>query len=253
MIITVCAEPPEGELEQRARALADQLSLPIGDAASAQLSLVVTPSGLELRERAAPRSHPLRVDFNTQSVIRRIKAGAFAGEMLVRAMGKGDRQRTAIDATAGLGRDAFLLASAGFEVTAVERHGVLAALLEDGIGRGREAAALAEPLSRLRLVHADSRVLLGSLEPDQQPDLIYIDTMFPERTKSAQVKKEMRLCRLLAGEDPDAPELLDIARRTARNRVVVKRGLRSPPMGEVAPSHNLRGTTIRYDVYISAR
>ncbi len=246
------ADPQDDALIARARSLAGRLRLAGGTGEPDRLLLVVTPTGLELREPAGPRSRPMRVDFTAGPLARRAGQASLSGDLLVRAMGRRLERRTVVDATAGLGRDAFLLACAGFQITAIERCGVLAALLEDGIERGRAVDKLAEPLSRLEMLHADARDYLAALREHDRPALIYIDTMFPERAKSALVKKEMRMCRLLTGADLDAPDLLAVARRVARDRVVVKRALRSPPMDEAPPSHSLRGTTIRYDVYRGA-
>ncbi len=161
------------------------------------------------------------------------------------------------DATAGLCRDAFLLACLGCRVTAVERSAVLAALVEDGLERARRRLDpnLAAAIDRITFSCADAREVLASLggddvPDDDVPDVVYIDPMYPPTGKSALPQKEMRLSRALVGDDPDAAELLTIARGVARRRVVIKRHPRAPALGD-APSLTVTGRRVRYDVYLT--
>ena len=229
-------------------ALAAQLHLPIAhDDADFDLLLELTPDRLQLRQ---PRSKlgPVYCDFIEGAVgYRRRNPQAQAG-LLKRAIGW---RRTdlpgVVDATAGLGRDAVMLASLGCAVTAVERSPIIAALLRDGLERAaHHDSAFRAP----RLVEADARRYLASLDGDHRPDVVYLDPMFPHRGKSAAVKKEMIVCRLAAGDDGDAGELLAAALAAARNRVVVKRPLRAAALEGPAPSHAIRGSSVRFDVYL---
>ncbi len=234
-------------LKSRAEELARELALPLAitGAADSDLQLVLTPEHLELYDRRDPRMGPVHMDFSHID-LRPYSANLSRRQPLARAFGK--KARTIVDATAGYGQDALLLALMGFRVTAIERSPVIAALARDGLDR------LALPggimlSERLQLVSGDSRVLLPALAP--RPDAIYLDPMFPpKRRKSAAVKKEMRLLRELVGDDPDAPELLEISRGIARNRVVVKRPDDAPPLAP-NPSMSLTGKLVRYDVYLA--
>ena len=156
---------------------------------------------------------------------------------------------TIVDATAGLGRDAFLLASLGAQVTLIERsphvHARLAAGLEAAAADGRTA----EVVARMTLLHGDARLLLPTLAAD----VVIVDPMHPERTSSALVKKDMRLLRDLVGTDPDQLELMQAALACAGKRVVLKWPRKGPPMpGLRAPSHQIVGKTLRYDVFMTA-
>lgn len=170
-----------------------------------------------------------------------------------------------VDATAGLGEDTLRLACFGARVIAIERSPLLRRLLEDGLNHlvRRDAAAGGSPLpggnmgplaaaaSRIDVVGGDARTVLETIEP--QPDVVYIDPMFPpKRRASALPPKPMQLLRALVGSDPDAPELLEVARRVALRRVIVKRPDHAPPLaaGAVA-SHG--GKLVRYDVYLPVR
>lgn len=161
---------------------------------------------------------------------------------------------TVLDATAGLGRDAFVLATLGCRVTLVERVPLVAALLEDALRRASTDVDVAPIVARMRLVVTHSVTYLEALAENDSPDVIYLDPMYPEREKSALVKKEMRFLRALAGDDLDAAVLLSMALRKARRRVVVKRPKRAPPLSsDPAPSHVIESENTRYDVYVTKR
>lgn len=155
-----------------------------------------------------------------------------------------------VDATAGLGRDAFLLASLGAEVTLIERSPQVHGRLAQAIAAAREADPdTAAAASRMDLRLGDARELLKELSPD----VVVVDPMHPERTSSALVKKDMRLLRSLVGTDPDQLELMQAALASARKRVVLKWPRKGAPMpGLRAPSHQIVGKTLRYDVFMTA-
>lgn len=234
-------------LKSRAEDLARELALPLARAGDADsgLQLVLTPKHLELRDGRDPRLGPVYVDF-THLDLRPYSANLSRRQPLARAFGK--KTRTIVDATAGYGQDALLLALMGFRVTAIERSPAVAALARDGLTRlaALTGTALA---GRLELVTGDAHLLLGAIAP--RPDAIYLDPMFPpKRRKSAAVKKEMRLLRELVGDDADAVPLLEISRSIARDRVVVKRPDDAPPLAP-EPSMSLTGKLVRYDVYLA--
>jgi 16S rRNA (guanine1516-N2)-methyltransferase len=103
-------------------------------------------------------------------------------------------------------------------------------------------------IDRIDLLVGDSRVILESLPDVQRPDVVYLDPMYVPRRKTVAVRKEMRICRRLVGDDTDAGELFEVAHRAARKRVVVKRQLRAPVLSP-DPTKQYTGTTVRYDVY----
>lgn len=251
-VMGVASESPLAGSAERAARLASDLGLPLItlDQPGFRLQLVVTDKRLELRETGR-KSGPVYVDFVSGRVGARRRGGALLRDPLVRAVGRKAEPWDVWDVTAGLGRDALLLAWSRCRVTMVERSPVLAALLEDGLTRATREPELHPVVSeRLRLVRGDARQLLAELPEADRPHAIYIDPMFPQRAKTALSKKEMQVCRLVAGEDADAAELFEIARGTARCRVVVKRWLHAPPLGP-NPAIQYKGRSIRYDVYLS--
>ena len=229
---------------EKATRLAERLKLPTDG--ESELVLQLGAEGLQIKGRDAGA---VRVDFASGALLHRRKFGGGQGQMIAKAIGIQSGVRpTVLDATAGLGRDAFILASLGCQVTMVERHPVIAALLEEGIERARQDEETSAIMARMRLIHADA-VKCMCLWEEESPQVVYLDPMFPERDKSALVKKEMRLFRLLAGDDDDAPALLKAALALATHRVVVKRHKTSSAIAGVTPGYVLQGQSNRFDIY----
>jgi len=221
---------------------------------------------LVLRDINEGRMLPLAVDFLEPRLLHRLKHGLSKRQPMARALGFGSAKKAGrpyvIDATAGLGVDSFFMAALGCRVLAVERSETVAALLEDGLRRLRAAVARGgvEPyealngiVERLSLVKGDAREVLASLDEAECPDIVYLDPMYPEedRSESALPKKGMQMFRRLIGDDADVESVFEIARKKARDRVVVKRPLRAPPIAGVRPTHSFEGKTARYDMYHS--
>ena len=80
-------------------------------------------------------------------------------------------------------------------------------------------------------------------------DVVYLDPMFPERKKSAKVKKQMQAFHAIVGTDADADGLLALALNVATYRVVVKRPAGANYLAEKKPSYSLEGKSTRYDIY----
>lgn len=202
----------------------------------------------------------LEVDFVGGRTGHRLRHGGGRGQTLARAVGagKGRNLPRILDATAGLGRDAAVLATIGCPVLAVERQAPIFALLADGLARAladEETAALLG--GHLQILEADATQLLDAWAQDATatplasfvPEVIYLDPMHPPRRKAAQVRKEMRVFRDLVGIDEDQQQLLAAALGCAVERVVVKR-----PMGADAllpgVAQRLSGKTTCYDLYL---
>ncbi|ENO7542252.1 MULTISPECIES: class I SAM-dependent methyltransferase, partial [unclassified Providencia] len=184
------------------------------------MALVLTPENLQLRKMDEPKLGGIFVDFVSGAMAHRRKFGGGRGEAVAKAVGiKKDYLPDVIDATAGLGRDAFVLAALGCQVRMFERHPVVAALLDDGLQRGYQDSEIGEWLKqRMSLIHASSITALANITTP--PDVIYLDPMYPHRQKSALVKKEMRVFQSLVGADDDADSLLAPALALAKRRVV---------------------------------
>lgn len=233
--------------DDAAAVLARRLGLPLdGEAAYA---VQVGREGVQFAELGPQAPGPIRVDFLSGAVAHRRQFGGGSGQMIARAVGVQPGVRpTVLDATAGLGRDAFVLAQLGCTMTLIERQPIIAALLEDGLARALADPESAAIIGRMRLLCADAIALMQGWE-DSPPQVIYLDPMFPHRDKSALVKKEMRLFRPLAGDDDDAPALLEAALALASHRVVVKRPRKAPAIAGTPPGYALEGKSSRFDIY----
>ncbi|ARA78346.1 16S rRNA (guanine(1516)-N(2))-methyltransferase [Pectobacterium brasiliense] len=218
----------------------------------AVMALVLTAERLELRKQDEPKLGAIFVDFVGGAMAHRRRFGGGRGEAVAKAVGiKKDYLPDIVDATAGLGRDAFVLAALGCHVRMVERNPVVAALLDDGLQRGYRDAEIGPWLrERLTLLHASSMTALRDITPP--PDVVYLDPMFPHKQKSALVKKEMRVFQSLVGADDDADALLEPARALAKKRVVVKRPDYAPPLAGIPAQSMLETKSHRFDFYLPA-
>jgi 16S rRNA (guanine1516-N2)-methyltransferase len=237
-------EPEEAHL------MAARLSLPLIDEGVAKSLLTLQNGVLQISQLGKRAPGPVFIDFVSGKSAHRRQFGGGRGQPLARALGlKGNKVPTVIDATAGLGRDAFVVASLGCQVTLIERSPVIAALLEDGLRRAMDDEETAEIASRMQLFQGDAAQLI--LE-QPHPDVIYLDPMYPESGKKAQVKKEMQLFRLLVGPDLDSEALLEVALTHAIKRVVVKRPAKAVPLEGPQPSANVSSPNTRYDLYFTS-
>lgn len=227
--------------------LAEQLGL--AHDGDAEFVLLIGPDGLQLQQSGPHAPGPLVVDFVRGPLAHRRLHGGGSGQMIARAVGIQPGIRPEIlDATAGLGRDAFVLAQLGCRVTLVERHPVIAALLADGLQRGSLDAEVAPIIERMHLRSGNAIDLMNAWV-GEPPQVIYLDPMFPHREKSSLVKKEMTMLRPLAGDDLDAPALLAAAMALATHRVVVKRPRKAPCIPGPKPGYALEGKSSRFDIY----
>ena len=215
------------------------------------LYLTLEAGKLSLMDATRPKEAGVSVDFASDALEYRVKHGGGKQEFVARAVGiKGQNLPTVLDATGGLGRDAFILASLGCRVTLVERSPVVAALLENGLQRAALNAELTDWLPhQLTLKHANSITLMQNWQAEA-PDVIYLDPMFPHRKKSAAVKKEMRLFQQLLGADPDSDALLAPARTLAKTRVVVKRPANASHLANRKPQATVSSKKHRFDIYL---
>jgi len=241
-----------GEDRQRSEALAQHLSLPLFDAITALPAECIAylryfDNKLQLFPAGA-QSGPIAVNFAGNATAHRLRSG---GELIVKAVrGRSKEALHIVDATAGLGRDSFILAANGFRITAFEREPVISALLADGLQRALVAddTTIREIAQHISLHAADACEHLATAINDV--DVVYLDPMFPHSDKNALVKKDMRLFQqLFMTRDDEAEKLLTNARTAARLRVVVKRPAKAPPLAEVEPAYTITGKAVRFDVY----
>jgi 16S rRNA (guanine1516-N2)-methyltransferase len=216
----------------------------------AEFELRFEQNQLSLHKRDEPKLDGIVVDFISGAVAHRRKFGGGRGQSIAKAVGlKQGVMPVVVDGTAGLGRDAFVLASLGCKVIMVERHPVVAALLEDGLRRAYEDSEIGAWMSeRMSLFPGSSLEALAKITA--AVDVVYLDPMYPHRDKSALVKKEMRVFQSLVGADLDADGLLTPALALASKRVVVKRPDYAEDLDGIKPSMVIATKKNRFDVYV---
>lgn len=247
------------ELLPQAQVLAERLGCPLKqDTDVAALTepefVMMFDDGVSLQQTGRKAPGPIRAEFAEGSVDHRRKFGGGKGQMIAKAVGvKAGVYPRVMDATAGLGKDAFVLATLGCHVQLLERSPIVHALLADGLARAHDYMGddpeLPQIISRMELLEVDSQNYLLEIPDEQRPDVIYLDPMFPERQKSADVKKEMAAFHHVVGKDEDADSLLEKALAKANYRVVVKRPRKAPFIANKTPSFQLEGKSSRYDIY----
>lgn len=218
------------------------------------LALVFEKSKVSLHSLSDPTVGEVVVDFVTGKLAYRRRQQSFHSD-LAKAIGVLSKIKPVVwDVTAGFGSDGFALANLGCKLKLIERNPVVHCLLEDGLQRAKSYAdlnndsELVDILSRIELLNVDSKTFLQG-QVIEKPDVIYIDPMFPERSKSAKVKKGMQFFHQLVGADNDSTALIDLALQCALYRVVVKRPLQAGLLSERVPNHQIKGKTVRFDVY----
>lgn len=224
-----------------------------GAAAPGEAGLTL-PEGVELRlvgGRLTLMADGMELAEDFREMLPRLRPDRLGRELLVKAVRvRGVEEIRVFDATAGLGEDSMLLAAAGFSVMMCEGDPVIAALLADGLRRAVNDPVLSGVVGHMSLVEGDSIEILPSLT--EAPDVVYLDPMFPARTKSAAVKKKFQLLHRLESPCADEASLMDAALAAHPRKIVVKRPIKAPVLAGVRPSHSISGKAVRYDVIVPA-
>lgn len=197
----------------------------------------------------------MALSCNFEGMLKRISPAKLHSELLVRAAkikhnannecSNATAHLIAVDATAGLGQDAFLMAAAGFEVYMFEQNAVIAALLSDGLLRAANSQKLASIAPRMHLECQNSICALQAL--NFTPDVVYLDPMFAKREKSAATKKKFQLLHKLEAPCTNENELLKAAICAQPKKVIVKRLPKAECLASVKPAYNICGKAVRYD------
>jgi len=210
---------------------------------------------------ARPDNVSISIDFIDGKASHRASESNFKKQPLARAFGlhklpdndSNDGQPPqVIDATAGLGTDAWMIASLGCKVTLLEQSPVLCVLLQEAINDAMLADASASTANLLELINVNSIAYLQD-EASARADIIYLDPMYPAARKQALVKKGMQLLHELIGPDDNGQALLLAALSKANYRVVVKRPKGAPQL-EGAEQWSGQKTQVespntRFDIY----
>lgn len=231
--------------QHTARELASRLDLPLvseTDAEQYPLQLLVSKLQLGLCRDAGEDRAPVVIDWNSSKALHRLSQVSRRTEPLFRALGlKANHRPSVIDATAGLGGDSIIINTLGCPVIAIERHPVVAALLNNAIERSGK--------SGITLINEDSSDWLAR-QPDQAHEVVFLDPMFGKGETRAQVKKPMQLMQQLLSDQVESDDLFAQALRVASKRVVVKRAAKAPHLNDAKPQLTVTGKAIRFDIYL---
>jgi 16S rRNA (guanine1516-N2)-methyltransferase len=225
------------------------------------ISEVTTPLSLNFKNeyvelRDNEKNTAIHIDFLSGNLAHRQQYGGGRGQSIAKAIGlkQGVEPPFVVDATAGLAKDAYVLACLGCPITLIERSPVIAELIRDAIERAKEDEHFQRILKTGFNVISESSIdyltQLKNLPDVIYPDVIYLDPMYPDRKKSASVKKNMQILQKLLGKDEDTKALLEVALKTAKKRVVVKRPKGSENLTDIKPTYLVESKKTRYDVYI---
>lgn len=232
----------EGADRESALALSRHIGAPLSDTMGDGLSLVIDDTGLSLV------GYGMRYQGDFSRMLKRVEKGRLYHEMLVRIAKTKSEHPVAVDAAAGMGEDAFLLAAAGYEVYLFERDAVIAALLKDAMNRAENDPRLADIVGRMHLTEGDSIEFIPNLSI--QPEIVYLDPMFPPRRKSGLIHKKLQLIQKLEQPCADETELYEAAVSLRPKKIIIKRPLNGTPLADVKPGYTVKGKAIRYDVIV---
>ena len=208
------------------------------------------------------QSVKLTIDFLERNFFLRVKSPSINHENLVRAV-KGRKVFSdplyVLDATAGLGRDAFLLAASGCNVIAIEKIKVIFFLLEEALKNiSLTEDSFSTIVKRLEFKNGDSIKYMDELS-GRLPDVIYLDPMYISTTsrglkKTALTKKSIKILQDVYSFQVESGgkknnSILKSALSIAKRKVVVKRPPHSDFLEGIKPSSSLIGKTARFDIY----
>ena len=243
------------ELKEKAEIFAKNAGYPLTltNEVTSPINLNYTNDFLELCDNEKNLS--IHIDFISGDLAHRQKYGGGRGQSIAKAIGlkQGTPPPSVLDATAGLAKDAYVLACLGCSMTLVERSPIIVELIKDAIHRAEEDERFKIILEKgFEVINQSSIDYLTELKNKDviYPDVIYLDPMYPDKKKSAAVKKNMQILQKLLGKDEDTQELLNAALNVAKKRVVVKRPKGAENLTELKPTYTVESKKTRYDVYI---
>lgn len=218
--------------------------------------LTSTPQGLGLASNSLPTAQPLVLDFASGSQGYKLSQGRAQNLALAKACGVKPNQPVRIlDATLGLAKDASLLASLGNPVLGLEAHPWVFALVEDALQRAASQPSLQQLVANLEIQNTNACQALPEAAKNWQPEVVYLDPMFPASKSKAAVKKDMQLLRLLLGAGTnnlgEETQLFNAGLAAASKRLVVKRPAKAEFLAGQKPSYSLTGKSNRFDVYLN--
>ena len=196
---------------------------------------------------------PFCIDFNDATLQYRQKTSGKSQPLAKAVAIKHSLDITVLDATAGLGQDARILASLGCKVIMVEQSELLAQLLVDGLSRAQKDPTLQQIAHRLSIIPGNVMALNAHFyENDAFIDVVYLDPMYPESTHQAKTNLNMQILQELLGPQ-EAQPLLEWALKLPAFKTVLKRPAHSPVLLPERLNYQTLTKTGRFDVYLNER
>jgi len=187
----------------------------------------------------------LKGDFSR--LLPRVTGGHLQHEVLLKVAGSGEGKK-AVDATAGLGEDSFILAAGGYSVEMFEHNPVTATLLADALIRGNNDPKLRDITRRMTVKEGDSKELMMGLS--YTPDIMYLDPMFPEKKKSAETKKKLQVLHRIELPCADEVELLESAIKVKPGKIIIKRPPGCEYLAGIRPTYQVERKAVRFDCIV---
>lgn len=184
----------------------------------------------------------MEIDFVKQ--IKSLRAKKLAGENLLKAIGKKNKNLKIYDLTAGLGRDSLLMALAGYDVVMVEKNKLIFQMLNHAYEKlAREDNLLAK---KINLVNEDNYHFVKNMSLNEDI-LFYLDPMFSARVKTAKVKKEMQIMQQICEKTDNLEGLISLCLTKAP--LILKRPKFASDVINIEPHHIIFGNKINFIVF----
>ena len=188
------------------------------------------------------------VDFTSNDIQNKINPQKAKPAIVKAIEGRNNQPLNILDGTAGLGSDSFVIAARGHKVIAIEKSKIVYTLLLDGLNRAKNSESIYKFANNISLYNFDTESYLSQTQ--EIFDVIYLDPMFPERKKSAKVKKGMQTLQLLLGHsNSDENNLFNLAFNKSK-KLIIKRAVNNPYFADKKPTNSLKGKSNRFDIYI---
>jgi len=192
-------------------------------------------------------------DFTSGGLAHRLQFGGGKGQTIAKAIGITSKNKPHIlDATAGLGRDSLILANLGCKMSLVEKSPVLYEMLIQAQLNASDNTLFKQATEEGFSIYQGDATSFMKKRIIPECDVVYLDPMYPEKKKSALVKKDMQILQKLLGHstEDEITDLLEAALKFAKQRVVVKRPKGSDAISGLKPTMSLNSKKTRYDVYV---
>lgn len=201
------------------------------------VELVVDRDTIAVKVADRIAKKPFSVDFSIyRHRLHRIQHNQWEGEFLLQLIGKQKRYQI-IDATAGFGRDSFLLAAAGHRIIAHEANPLIALLLYAGLSKGYADDRVNQACQCITLVadHAQDSDLSKIMD---DATICYLDPMFhTEKNLSLKNEKFAQVLQALTVNFPliktALPDLLEWANSLPFLSVIVKQSTHDDRNAEI--------------------